>query len=265
VELRDAVKRHLEELEGRVADRTAELATANCALQAQIDERKRVEAELLEVRRRLAEDREAERVDLAQTLHDGAVQDLYGISFQLDLLAQQVQQEGDRMSLAAVQDMLQQTTRILRAACRELRPPTLARFGLEAAIHSHAESFQAAHPELRVHLDLMRDAQALPEPARLALFRVYQEAMSNAARYSRAKHIWVRFELHSERVLLEVRDDGTGFELPKRWVALARNGHLGLLGAMERAEGMNGRLEIETAPGDGTTIRVVAPPPEALA
>jgi len=105
----------------------------------------------------------------------------------------------------------------------------------------------------------MHDGQMLPEKVQMALFRIYQEAISNVARHAGAGCVLIRFYLNEERVLLEISDDGCGFQVPERWILLARRGRLGLLGAAERADSTGGRLEVESASGKGTVVRVVAP------
>ena len=229
------------------------------ALRAQLVEVKRARDELVEAQRRLAESREAERLHLARDLHDGPVQDLYGTRLRLDAIAEEMGDDVGVMRMATVQGELLRVIDELRAICRELRPPALAPFGLEAAIRSHAGRFQEAHPELGVQVDLMHDGQTLPEKVQMALFRIYQEAISNVARHASASCVLIRFYLNEERVLLEISDDGCGFQVPERWILLARRGRLGLLGAAERADSTGGRLEVESAPGKGTVVRVVAP------
>lgn len=229
-----------------------------------ISESKQMEADLAELRRRLMEGREAERLHLAQELHDGPVQDLYGLTFQLKAFRQELPVGVEAQAPQEMQEGLQQVIRTLRSICGELRPPTLAPFGLEKAIRSHAEEFQEENPGLAVHLDLTPDGQALPEQVRLALFRIYQQALTNIIRHAEAKNVQVRFALNEERVTLEVQDDGVGVMLPPRWIELARQGHLGLVGASERAESVGGWLEVDSQPGKGMTLRVTVPrAPEA--
>jgi PAS domain S-box-containing protein len=252
------------ELEQRVLKRTAALQAINTKLKQEIAERKRTQAELAEVQRRLTESREAERVRLAQDLHDGPVQELYGVSFRLSGLKEALPDEAEQNGLAAVQSTIQQVIQSLRATFSELRPPALAPFGLEKALRSHAEQFQIAHPELEINLKLTPDGQVLPEPVRLALFRIYQEALNNVLRHAEAKKIWIRLMLEATQAILEIQDDGLGFKATQRWIELARQGHLGLIGMVERAEAIGGELQVVSAPGAGTTIRVVAPRPEAI-
>lgn len=226
-----------------------------------ITARQRVNVELAEARLRLIESREAAQQHLARELHDGPVQDLYGARFQLEPLAQTLPDESGRAQLAAVQATLERVTTALRAICGELRPPTLTPFGLAAAIRSHAERVQQMHPALAVRLELIPDGQALLEPVRLALFRIYQEALRNVVQHAGAKSVLVRLMWDAEQVMLEVRDDGRGFVVPERWAELARHGHLGLLGAAERTEAIGARLEVISTPEQGTIVRVVVPRP----
>ncbi len=249
-------------LEHRLRERTAALRAIITRLKNEISDRKQMEAELIEVQRRLMESREAERLHLAQELHDGPLQDLHAMVFRLGALEATLSDQADLGELAATQATLQQVIQTLRSICGEFRPPALAPFGLEKAIRSHADSFQQANPDLTVQLDLMPDGQSLPERMRLALFRIYQHALNNVRRHAGATQVAVRLKLDRAQVILEIEDDGCGFKMPQRWVELARRGHLGLVGAAERAEAVGGGLKVISNPGRGTLIRTVVPRPE---
>ncbi|MGB0387948.1 MAG: ATP-binding protein [Ardenticatenaceae bacterium] len=229
------------------------------ALRGRLAEVEQMRDELAEAQQQLTESREAERLHLAQELHDGPIQDLYGARFQLGLLTEGLENESHLANLNEVEGMLEEVTGTLRALCSELRPPTLTPFGLEMAIRSHAEGFQVAYPTLSLQLDLISDGQLLPERMRLTLFRIYQQALNNIARHADATHIDIRFALDHQQVLLEVQDNGRGFTTPARWIELARQGHFGLLGATERAQTIGGTLEVQSAPQQGTRVRVTAP------
>ena len=221
-----------------------------------ITQRKQIEADLAEVQRRLFEGVEAGRVQLAQELHDGPVQDLYAVTYHLTGLHDALPDEASRQRLQAGQASIQQVIQVLRTICRDLRPPTLAPFGLEKAIRSHADGFRKEHPDIDLRLHLMSDGQSLPERQRLALFRIYQQALVNVVRHSAATQVDVRFIHTPEETVLEIQDNGVGFQAPERWITLAREGHLGLVGASERAEAIGGKLEVITSPGEGALIRV---------
>jgi PAS domain S-box-containing protein len=222
-----------------------------------INERHQMEIELAELQRRLMEGREAERLHLAQELHDGPVQELYGVSYTLNALSESLPGEGNGRALIDLQHNVQQVVQRLRSMSSDLRPPTLVPFGLEKAIRSHAQQFQEEHPELTLHLELMPDGQSLPERARLALFRIYQASLANVLRHAQATHVAVRYTQDAEEVVLEIEDDGRGFRTPSRWITLARQGHLGLVGAMERAESIGGKFDVWSEPSRGTRVRVV--------
>lgn len=257
----EALRNAKEELEIRVQERTIELIKKNSALEAEITERKRIEAELAEVQRRLLDRAEAERRELARDLHDGPMQELYGLIFQLEVLPADFQNGQGEETVQSIKEKLTQTIQALRSISRELRPPALAPYGLEKAIRSHVETLQQAHPDIRFILSLDNDGVRLPEQVRMSLFRIYQTAITNVIRHANATQVDVRFSLNQEQVYLEVQDNGRGFDVPTRWIELARQGHLGLVGAQERSEAIGGRLHVQSAPGSGTLIQVTLPAP----
>ncbi len=220
---------------------------------------KQMEIELHEVQQRLIDSRETERLRLAQDLHDGPVQDLYGISYQLSSLWSSFGETDTYPQVKSIEEALEGVIQSLRQVCGELRPPTLAPFGLEKAILSHAQGIQATSPDLKVTLDLMNDRKVLPENVRLALFRIYQIAIANVIRHAHAKNILVHFSFDENQVILTIQDDGKGFQTSNRWVELVRRGHFGLVGAAERAQSIGGELIIDSQPGQGTVLRVVVP------
>jgi signal transduction histidine kinase len=215
--------------------------------------------------RHLIDNLEAERLRLAQDLHDGPIQDLYSISYQLKEMLHPSWDGRAEVAAPTAQEittMLETTQKVinqLRGICGELRPPTLIPFGLEKAIRSHIETVHQADPNLQISLDLMTDDQNLPESVRLALFRIYQHAVSNVVRHAHAKHLQVEFRFDREHAELVIRDDGSGFKLPPKWEQLAQKGHFGLIGTAERVEAIGGQLSVESSPGKGAEIRVRVP------
>jgi len=232
-----------------------------CAVR-DITQQKRIQAELAEVQHRLMDSQEAERLMLAQELHDTTIQELFSVSFHLDELKRDISNADLNVmekELHESEAMIQRAIIGLRNICGELRPPTLTPFGLEQAILSHLDHFQELHPEITVHKELTQDGQLLNERLRLSLFRIYQHAVSNVARHAQAKQLWVRLNLDHDQVTLEIQDDGKGFEMPSRWVELARQGHLGLVGTRERVSAIGGKMAIISSPGKGLLLRVTAP------
>ena len=218
------------------------------------------QGEQAETQRMLAESREQERLFLTREIHDVPLQNLYSVRHKLELLSR-ASENNQQYPLQEAQALLDQTAEDLRRICGELRPPTIGPFGLEKAIRAHVRTFERAHPELDVTTDLMPDGQALPEQMRLALFRIYQGALSNVARHAHAQHVWIELALDATHVTLVVRDDGGGFVIPKTWLLLAREQHYGLLGISEWAEAAGGYLTVKSAPGHGTLVQVTVPRP----
>ena len=229
------------------------------AMVENITTKKQIESELNEMHRRLMHGRELERLKLAQDLHDGPLQEIIGVIFQIETLENVFVQENDLNQLQAIQDSLHRLSDSIRGICGELRPPTLIPFGLEKAIRSYMDSFVTTHSEITVHLDLAHDGRTLSEQVRIVLFRIFQEALNNIVRHSNASEIKIRFSLDEEQVVLAVMDNGVGFELPARWIMLARKGHLGLVGSLERVEEIGGKLTVSSSPGQGTSIIASVP------
>jgi PAS domain S-box-containing protein len=223
-----------------------------------ITERKRIENEIAETKSRLQSNVERERLHLAQELHDGPMQELYSAIYQIESLRASLESQP-RDTLESVKQNLQNVLQELRSTASDLRPPTIANFGLEKAIRSHVEDFREKHPDLNIRLLLAQDRQLLPESVRLALFRIYQHSMANVVRHSQASEVSVRFTFDAEEARLEISDNGKGFNVPHNWVALARQGHYGLAGAAERVQALEGTFTVESQSGRGTSVQVVIP------
>jgi PAS domain S-box-containing protein len=222
-------------------------------------EETRARTSKIELQQRLLEQREQERQQIARDLHDGPVQALtvatYAISGALmDGCSPVVAQQ-----LEAIQTSLQEQISELRAYAGELRPPTLSKFGLGKAILSHSDTFQEKHPELHVTFDNQQEGGLLPEEKRLALYRIYQESLVNILKHAKATQVMIHLLKDQNEVVLEIRDNGKGFEAPKDWLELARHAHLGLVGMRERAEAIGGHLEVHSHSGQGTQIQIHVP------
>jgi len=210
-------------------------------------ERRRRET-VAQSRRYLAQGREKERKRLAQEIHDGPVQDLHGLHMQLKALPDL----PDR--LRHVGEELMRVTGELRAMSANLHPPALQRFGLPAALRSHADRLTDRHASLTVNMDLDDVSEPLPDAHALSLFRIAQEAMNNAVQHGEATRLSVQLRCANPTVALTVRDNGAGFTPPDDWHVLAAGDHYGLLGMKERADAIGATLDIESTPGDGTRV-----------
>jgi two-component system, NarL family, sensor kinase len=102
----------------------------------------------------------------------------------------------------------------------------------------------------------------LSEDCALSLFRIYQQALQNALQHAKAQQVTIRLTYEQEQLHLTIQDDGCGFHVPEQWVELARQGHLGMVGIVERAEAIGGHVEVESAPGRGARVQVILPKPQ---
>ena len=210
-----------------------------------ITEQKRRELEIAELKSRLQGNIEMERLRLAQELHDGPMQELYSAIYQIEELRSLAEVQHEEM-LETVRHDIQKVVEELRATAKELRPPTLADFGLEKAIRSYIEDFQEKHPGLVIHSSLAQDQQLLPENDRLAMFRILQQTLANVVRHADASQVSVKFSFDAEEAVLEITDNGKGFEIPRSWMGFVRQGHFGLAGAAERIEALGGEFSVNS-------------------
>jgi PAS domain S-box-containing protein len=223
-----------------------------------ITEQKRLELEMAELKDRLQNSMELERLRLAQELHDNPMQVLYSATYRLEELRTKVDPELSE-SLRGVKNIIQDVLHDLRATAKELRPPTIFSFGLENAIRSHAYDVQEKHPDIQLHLSLAHDGQSLPDNVRLALFRVLQQALANVVRHAEATEVHIRFSFDAEEAHLEISDNGKGFKVPANWIDFVRQEHFGLAGAAERVNALGGVLRVESQPGKSTAVKVTIP------
>jgi len=251
-----------ERLELRVLERIAELTTANERLQAEVQQRQQVEEELKAEQRalrRMLLASDHERQLITYELHDGVAQQLMGA-----IMHFQSQESGKgRKSKAtdAYQDgmaALRQASLEIRSVMSRLRTPVLDMYGLTEAIGDLISQLRSAPgaPEIECRLDV--NFKRLEPTLENALFRIAQEAMTNACRHSKSQQVHVTLTQKGDDVTLEVRDWGIGFDLE----AVQEN-RFGLEGIRERSRILGGKLSIKTKPGGGTVVRVKFPVIEA--
>lgn len=230
-----------------------------------VTQQRKLEAENIEhitqeeVQHRLLEYRERERQEIARDLHDGPVQDLSSLLFNIQFTREIINDSRVQVELEQIGLGLRSAIRDLRGMVNELRPPSLIRFGLAKAMRFHLEDFQEKHPDVHIELDSGDDMQRLPEQARLSLFRILQEAVNNAANHAHATRVQVMFHCTDQEAALEIKDNGQGFAVSPNLVDYTMKGHFGLVGMKERAEALGGDFQIMSFLGQGTTIKVSVP------
>ena len=216
--------------------------------------------ERAEAERRLVLDKtvqaaEQERMHVANELHDGPIQRLAVLSYDLERAKQWMPDNPAAVArVEQAQAALSTEVQGLRELMASLRPPTLDQVGLEAALRDHVGAFarrSGVDCTVRVDLDDRLDGEL-----ETVVYRVAQEALANVARHAGADRLWLELEGDGDRVDLEIRDDGVGFD-PMATSTSVSDGHLGLAAMQERVEMAGGRFQVDTRPGAGVVVRAM--------
>ncbi len=233
-----------EALEMRVQERTAELSAANHSLRI--------------LSSRLMQVQEEERSRLARDLHDEVGQLLTALKIDLQDIRHG---EAQKARFGSLTDSLELVDRLLtqvRSLALDLRPSLLDDLGLVSALRWYANR-QAARNGWTLSLLVEGMAGRVPVPIEVTCFRVAQEALTNVAKYARAKTIDLALRRQDEEVTLIIQDDGVGFDVPSARRRAQGGQSVGLLGMEERVRLAGGSLVISSVPGEGTRLELCFP------
>jgi two-component system, NarL family, sensor histidine kinase DegS len=199
---------------------------------------------------------EEERMRIARDMHDGPAQSMSNLVLQAEILERLVDKPDAILAelqdfKSAVRSALDETRQLIF----DLRPMTLDDLGLVPTLRRYTREYTEQHGIL-VRLNLVGGEGRLPGNIEGTLFRIIQEALTNAHKHSRARMVEVDLNLTGERVLASVRDDGVGFDVRAVEAGLSENRNLGLLSMRERCELEHGVMEVKSQPGKGTEIRM---------
>ncbi len=226
------------------------IALQNAQLyQALRDERDRLLAKEDEVRRQLARD-----------LHDGPAQTLAAIAMNAEFIKKLIVSAPQRVGseLDELADMARRANADVRTLLFELRPVILESSGLVAALSQYVQRFPVEDlPQVHFHGEEL--GLRLAPTAETTVFNVVQESINNAKKHARARNIWVSLKTLGNRLVIQVQDDGQGFDVPQQQDAATRRGSYGLLNMRERAESVDGSIGITSARGRGTTVTLTVP------
>ncbi len=251
----------IEEMEKVDLNRPGPLLPRSIDGVGETEEVERIELAFLRMIRRLEAERrragsaalqaqEEERARVARDLHDEVNQSLTGLLLRLEAAREAAPPELEA-ELDETKALANQAMRELLSLARQLRPTALDDLGLAAAIAGQVE--QLARGEIEAEFSAEGDFSELGDDAQLVVYRVAQEALSNAGRHAEATRIEVRLRRLDGGVELTVADDGRGFAFDES------EGGLGIGGMRERALLIGGELTIESRPGRGTTVRLTVP------
>lgn len=203
---------------------------------------------------------EDERRRLARELHDETIQDLIALGQQVQMIGINLRNNGldDIQELHELHQSTQEAIERVRRLSRGLRPIYLEDLGLIPALQMLVRDTEL-ELDIPVSFRSEGDIRRLDAETELALYRIVQEALSNVSRHARARHVWITVNFEEDVTLIAIRDNGVGFQPPDQTSDLARTGHYGLIGMVERALLINASLDIQSEPNQGTRITAHLP------
>jgi signal transduction histidine kinase len=240
-----------------------ELHAKNAALHREIAEHKLTEQRLRESQEnlralaaRLQSVREEEQIRIAREVHDGLGQQLTGLKMDLTWLVAKLRPDQELLvkKIGSMFQLIDETIHSVRKIASGLRPELLDEAGLAAAIDWHARDFQQ-RTGIRCMLDVPPDSDGLDPERSTAVFRIFQEVLTNVARHANASRVDVSMRRDDARFMLEVRDNGKGIAS----ATIHDSRSLGLLGMRERVLPFDGNIEISGSRGKGTRVVVSLP------
>lgn len=218
---------------------------------------RRAQQEKLTYHHALTAGQEAERARIARELHDDTVQSLIAIAQSIELATNWVESKPDQAvgMLKSARTQAVESVENLRRLIGNLRPPILEELGLIPALKMLAKDING----ITMTVGVKGPERRLDEVYELALFRSAQEAVHNALKHSGTGCVHVEVTYAPAEVRLTVRDDGSGFVVPDALGTFAEQGHYGLIGVAERIESLKGQVQIDSAPDEGTSVKITLP------
>lgn len=211
---------------------------------------------------RMAAIQEDTRKKLARDLHDGPTQSVAAIAMRVNLARRLMDRDpkATEEELFRIEDLARKTTKEIRHMLFTLRPLVLESQGLVPALEAMAEKVKETYDqEVLVQADPQL-AERLELGKQGVVFAIAEEAVNNARKHAKAAHIWVRIKpAGTDLALLEVQDDGVGFDPAGVKSSYESRGSLGMVNMRERAELVSGYLQVDSQPGEGTRVSLVIP------
>jgi signal transduction histidine kinase len=222
----------------------------------------RLYQDLEQEKNRMMEIQEESRKKLARDLHDGPTQSISAIAMRVNFARRLMERDPKAATdeLFKIEDLARRTTKEIRHMLFTLRPLVLESQGLVAALESMAEKMLETYSQNVIIQADTRVVDAFEVSKQAVVFYLAEEATNNARKHAHAPHIWVRLKMLRDGLsLLEVEDDGVGFDVNAVDATYESRGSLGMINLRERTELVNGVLRIDSVKGRGTRIQVVIP------
>lgn len=201
---------------------------------------------------------ERERRILATELHDHIGQILALTQIKLGALRDKAGGTDLESPVNEVRDLVEQVIKSTRSLTFEISPPILYELGLEAALEWFGEHLQEQH-DILVEVQENAEPKNLENETRVLIFKVVRELMLNAVKHGHARHLRVALGREGHNLTVEVADDGGGFTPAAPGAEIKKSGGFGLFSIRERLQHLGGRLQVESAPGQGTKVSLLIP------
>ncbi len=263
-----AVFVELDRTHAQLKRQAQQLQQANCSLEREVAERVDTERQLRESHAQLRllaghlqSAREEERVRIAREIHDELGQTLTALKMELNVLRHRLANGGAAMPAAElgarlddINGLLGNSIKAVRGVVNNLRPEYLEEVGLRSAMEWHLQEYQG-RTQITCRFNSNVDQVDLDHDCSMAVFRIFQESLTNVARHADASQVDINLKEEAQRLLLCVRDNGKGI----RPGDMNTGKTFGILGMQERAHLFGGTVQIEGAQGRGTTVTVNIP------
>ncbi len=250
-----------DQLEKKVKERTDQLAGVVNSLKEEIEDRREAQVRLRELSHKSIEALEAERQLISRELHDSIGSSLAAVKLSLEELFEKSPEwsEKNKNLCKKIISNLINTIKETRRISANLRPHALDDYGLLGTIDWHIRQTK----EIRRDIELIKKIdiceEQIPDKLKIIIYRIFQEALNNAAKYSRADKVTILLTIKGSDLIFEIEDNGCGFDpkkLSKKAEALCG---FGILNMQERAEICGGNFSLQSQPGVGTRLRVSLP------
>lgn len=237
-----------------------ELISSVCSQAVMALQNAQLYQDLREERDKIMDQHEEARAQLARDLHDGPTQSISAIAMRLNYAKALLHRDLPRVrkELDELEALARRTTREIRTMLFTLRPQILETRGLVAAVEQYVSKVQE-DADYTIHLEAMDLGDALDINTQAVAFNIIEEAMNNVKKHAQCQNVWIRLGLKDDLFITQIRDDGKGFDVDATLDSYDQRGSLGLLNLFERAQLVEGKTEIVSAPGQGTTVTLIVP------
>jgi len=229
--------------------------------------RRRVEAlyatksEIRALSQKLMQISEEEQRRLALDLHDEFAQTLSAMKLEVDALGNSIPSSSPQLQrrCSSLQKRTVEMHDSVRRIVARLRPTLLDDLGIGPALENLINDLEQSYPHVDFDLRVSGVKHRPPINIETALYRICQEGLTNALKHSSPGHVEIRLTSSYPELILQIRDDGCGFDTKKKTSVEISKAHFGLLGMRERATSLGGRFTLSSRPAQGTTLRIVFP------